>query len=356
MKRFISYGSTPQFRQAVKDITFAAQYTHYDEVEDHPVTDTSLQLPTLTFTGTEKIHGTNAAVCYSNPDGFWVQSRKNIITPEKDNAGCATAAYTNEVSWTAIIKQLAVEHCINLDTNIISVFYEWAGGNVQKKSALTGLDKRAIIFAHFKVSPIELVLTTAGEECPNNIKLLSTNRIEAHANGIYNIMCYPTVSIDINFEEPLMSQNKMIEMVDKLEADSLVGKAFGIDNNIGEGYVFTTTYKDKLYKFKVKGEEHAKHEGKIKTLAPVDEEFEQSKNDFVNKTACITWRLEQMFNETKAEHGELSNAQTGIFLQKVFADVAKEESDTMLELGINPKSINGKIAKVAKTYYNSRVF
>ena len=247
------------------------------------------------------------------------------------------------------------------------MFYEWAGGNVQKKSALTGLDKRAIIFANFKVSPIEPVLTTSGEETEYIWKPTHSYTdfgvpapyiewADCPDANIFNISNYPTVSIDINFEEPLMSQNKMIEMVDKLEADSLVGKAFGIDNNIGEGYVFTTTYKDKLYKFKVKGEEHAKHEGKIKTLSPVDEELEQSKNDFVNKTACVAWRLEQMFNETKAEHGELSNVQTGIFLQKVFADVAKEESDTMLELGINPKSINGKIAKVAKTYYNSRVF
>ena len=146
----------------------------------------------------------------------------------------------------------------------------------------------------------------------------------------------------------------MIALVAKLEADSLVGKAFGVNNNIGEGYVFEARYKGKLYKFKAKGEEHAKHSGKVKTLTPVDEEAEKVKVDFVNNHACVAWRLEQMFNELEQEVGQVNIAHTGKYLQNLFADIIKEESDLMEDLGLDTKSINGMVARVAKTYFNSR--
>lgn len=86
MKRFITFGSIEQFRSVVK----AAKY-----VEPTPV---------LKAFGTEKIHGTNASVCYSEPDGFWVQSRNGIITPQNDNAECALYAEKNKEAWLGIIE------------------------------------------------------------------------------------------------------------------------------------------------------------------------------------------------------------------------------------------------------------
>ena len=50
--------------------------------------DISKEKPTLTFNGTIKLHGTCASICY-NDYNMWVQSRKQIITPLKDNAGFA---------------------------------------------------------------------------------------------------------------------------------------------------------------------------------------------------------------------------------------------------------------------------
>ena len=58
MKRLIPFESIEQFRKVVKDINF--------------INGKNEILPTLNIIGTEKIHGTNAAVCYSNDDGFWV--------------------------------------------------------------------------------------------------------------------------------------------------------------------------------------------------------------------------------------------------------------------------------------------
>lgn len=339
MKRFISYGKIHQFRQTIKDVSYLA----YEEA-----------LPELSFVGTEKIHGTNAGVCYSEPDGFWIQSRKNIITPEKDNAACAFHVEINKTSWMNLIMQLAEAHNINLTTHIISLYFEWAGGNIQKTSALTGLPKQAILFDHFKVSEIEPVLNEEEEDITPHT-WMSTNNIEDTEADIRNISNFPTQTISINFNEPLLKQNLLISLVDSLEENSLVGAALGIKGNIGEGYVFTTYYKNQFLRFKVKGEKHAVSSGKVKTLSPVDQASEQKKVDFVNNVGCISWRLEQMFTEIQKEHPEVTVKQTGDFIRKVIKDILEEESDIMQDLEIEPKSINSMVSRVAKNYFMDHI-
>ena len=373
MKRFITFGSIDQFRQTIRDVKFNAQYLGYSAELERTNLDKDAEMPVITAIGSEKIHGSNAAICYSHSDGFWVQSRKNIITPEKDNAGCAFAAYANEEAWLNIIHSLADEYDIDLDKNIISVYYEWAGGNIQKKSALTGKEKLAMIFRYFKVSHIEPQLNNNSDEVGaiwletkvsddvfpsedySNSSIFEDRWVSNHDAGIYNIMNYPTVAVIIDFNEPLMSQNKMIELVENLEKSSAVGEAFGISGNVGEGYVFTFEYKGQVYRFKVKGELHAKGAGKVKTLSPVDEEKENLKRAFVNDIACVSWRLEQMYNETMAEVNVMDMTHVQVYLRKIFNDVIKEESDLMSEMGIEPKTINGMISKVAVTYFRSRL-
>ena len=406
MKRFINFGSVEQLRSVVMKMQHQVHYTGQDE-NDEPMYNKSIKMPTIVSRGTEKIHGTNAAVCFSNPDGFWVQSRKNIITPEKDNAACAFNAMQNEVEWRYIMNELVKEHNINLDTHIISVFFEWAGGNIQKKSALTGLEKRAMIFQHFKVSPIEpeiastlgwlsesgwqenfifedkdyklvgseadkfVVLNGDKKEIWENrsITVLSPDAVWKETSipitfgdvndawvdnkeaNIYNIMKFPTVEVEIDFEHPQMSQNKMLEMVDKIEESSTVGEAFGIKENIGEGFVFTFEYKGNIHRFKVKGEKHAN--SKVKTLKPVDEAKEQVKIDFANY-ACAAVRLEQAWQTTFGIENEKSKPTiglTGTFLRAVITDVMKEEQDIMAEKGLEPKDVNGMISKVARQWF-----
>ncbi len=279
-KRFIGMGSIEQFSAIIKNVKRTAQFVSYDEETKEVTVDRDAKLPVIVATGSEKIHGTNAAVCYSAPDDFWVQSRKNIIDTEQDNAGCAFAAYANEKEWRQIINLLADEYNINLFENIISVYFEWSGGNIQKNSALTGLDKRAMIFQYFKVSPIEPQLANDGTETsakwletkvlvdiPSNVDPMYVTEdmrgkwVDNPEKNIFNIMNFPKVQIEIDFNEALMSQNKMIALVNTMEKNSPVGQAFGIDNNIGEGYVFTFVYKGEINRFKVKGDLHSSGKG-----------------------------------------------------------------------------------------------
>jgi len=366
MKRFITFGSIGQFRNIVKDISFSAQYIGMDEENNEAMFDKSIPFPVINAIGTEKIHGTNAGVCFSNSDGFWVQSRKNIIdapnnpnfTEAPDNADCAFFAYEKYEAWMQIIKALALHYNIDLDREIISVYFEWSGGNIQKKSALSGLDKRAIIFQHFKVSPLEPQLNNAGEEVSARwLETKTTHYLDDVESNIFNIMNFPKVELEIDFNHPSIAQNKMIELVKELEKNSLVGQAFGIKQNIGEGYVFTLEFKGKIHRFKVKGEAHAKGSGKVKTLKPVDEELENKKIEFVNNIACKEFRLDQIYNEVfdVLNGGEGDIKRTGDYLKAVVTDVMKEEADIMEEQELTPKMVNGMISKVARGYMLSRV-
>jgi len=346
MKRFIDYGSIKQFRNVIRSVNHSARFTGLDD-EGKPIYDNDIKLPTLTVTGTEKIHGTNMGVSFSHPDGFWVQSRKNIITSEKDNAGCAFNAYSKDDEWLEIIFALALKYDINLHQNIITVYAEWCGGNIQKNSAVSGLDKRAIVFEYFKVSPVN-----PDKDIPS--KWLKTDVIDwkpYNKSNIFNITDFPTWKYTIDFEQPLLSQNQMIHDVGVLEGNSLVGQKMGIDGNVGEGIVFTFEYKDVIYRFKAKGEKHSA--SKVKTLKPVDEAFEQKKIDFVNRV-CTPARLEQAWQETFGIENEKmlpDVKKTGDFLRAVHKDVIKEESDIMVEQGLEPKMVNGMISKVARKWF-----
>ncbi len=344
-KRFITFGSIGQFRQVLKTVTEVAKFVRLDE-NNNPIYNHSATMPIITGTVTEKIHGSNAAVCYSEPDGMWFQSRKNIITSEQDNAGCAFFAATKMDVWLEIINTLACDYNINLCENIISVYYEWCGGNIQKSSAVSGLDKRAIIFQHFKVSPIEH--SEDEVSCWH-----ATNHASFNEHDIYNIMNFPNYLVVIDFDRPSIAQNKLIKMVEEdIEPNSPVGKQFGVDGNVGEGVVITFEYKGSIQRFKVKGEKHSK--SRVKTLKPVNIIKEQKKIDFVNTVACTPSRLEQAWQVVFGIDNELNEPDikfTGDFLRAVIKDVMKEEMDLIAETGCEPKELNPMISKSARIWF-----
>ncbi len=350
MKRMITYGSINQFRHVVTSITHQTRYQGVDAVGKQKY-DHTIALPKLQVVASEKIHGTNGAVCYSNPDGFWVQSRKNIITVEKDNAGCAFMAYQNETEWMNIIHSLAEAHSINLDTHVISLYFEWCGGSIQKNSAMTGVDKSAILFQHFKVSPLVNDLDDPNQE---NAEWYPTNVGDSLWEGntharIYNIMNFDTWVFEIDFNNPKLSLNQFAEHVDKVvEPKSPVGVYFGENENIGEGIVCTIDYLGSVHKFKVKGDKHSN--SKVKKLTPVDEEKEQAKINFAND-ATPAWRLEQMFKEIFPNYEDADIKFTGDFLRAVVNDVMKEEGDLLAGLNLEPRDVNGKISAIARQWF-----
>lgn len=352
MKRLIKYPSIDQFRTVTSNVVKQAQFVRYDAETDSVIVNRGAVMPVITATATEKIHGSNMAVCYSTPDGFWVQSRENIITSESDNAACAFHAEQNKDAWIAIIYNLAVEYGVNLNTHIISVYAEWCGGSIQKNSAVSGLDKMSIIFRHFKVSPLEPSETEVAvwhETKVGNIW------IENKGSRIFNISNFPTYEFEIDFNQPLLSQNKFIDLVENtIEPNSPVGRQFGIDANVGEGIVLSFIFKDTLHMTKIKGEKHSN--SKVKTLKPVDNEKLQLVQEIAQKVTPA-WRFEQMFakvNDTL--NGTAPSMQNmGAFLKEVNQDILKEESDVIAEAGLEPKEVFPVVARIARQWYSEEL-
>jgi len=369
-KRFISYGSTLRFEGVLKIIRRSTP-----------------NLPTYKVQGFEKIHGQNFAVCYSNPDGIWYQSRNNIVEASP------TAKYLKEEPWVEIINSLAKEYNVDLDTHIITVYGEHCGGNIQKLSAVSDLSKRFIIFADFKVSPLEArIWDKSGSMCckdvesqtpsmlaetlnPEPVKWYPTevNQVlEPHYTfgmpnivnvsnelfDIYNIRDFPSVELEIDFSRPEEAITKIGEMVSNVEDNSGVAKYFGKEGNVGEGYVFSFyDLEGNRYHFKAKGEKHSANAGRVKPLKPIDE-IKKQKRDFVNNYAMQGFRLNQAWEEVFGVNNEKNRPDIkfiGQVIQFILNDTFKEESDKLTELGLEDKDVKGLIANQTREWFLTRI-
>jgi len=345
MSKLITYGSIDQFRNIIKPVVDHAQHSGGGTY------DRSTKLPTLEVIATEKIHGTNASVCYSDLDGFWVQSRNNIITPEKDNVSCAATAHRDVAAWMRIIRTLAGYNGINLSDHIITVFFEWAGGSIQKNSACTGLDKQAIILPHFKVTPIDEEDTPYWLETNYPVDYNLLKGVDSPEHNIFNITNSATWKFKIDFEYPSLAIKPMLKVVRELEASSKYGELRDVKGNIGEGLVCAFFYYGTLYRFKVKGDKHTAT--KIKKLNPVDE----TKVILVTYFSTIVTtasRLEQAWQTTFGIGDEMAEPdikKTGNFIRYVIADVHKEEYDHLSFLGLKPKDVNPSITNIAREWF-----
>jgi hypothetical protein len=341
MKKMTKFTDIGQFRNVVKSIISKAQFVGMDD-DGEPIFDYTLGKPTVNFSGTVKLHGSNLGVCFTHADGLWVQSRTNIITPEKDNAGSAFFVMNIQEEWQKLIDEVIRRENLDLKEDIISIFAEWCGGNIQKGVAISGLDKMAVIFA-VKVTPVD-------DEIPSYY--LNSDGLQNNKVGIYNVDQFERFSIDIDFERPDIAQNKMVKLVEKVENECPAGKFFGRtseDVQTGEGIVWTADYKGNRFVFKTKGEKHSS--SKVKTVAEVDTAKLDGIHQFVEYAVTenrLNQAIEQVFTSNDIE---VDIKKTGDFLRWVIGDITKEESDTMADNGLEPKDVNKYISTKAKIWY-----
>jgi RNA ligase len=300
----------------------------------------NIPLPTLTFTGSAKIHGTNAGIGFS-PDGkVWFQSRENIITYEKDNAGFATWGEHNLSVWKEIYTKI-VEH-FEIPHEQFYIFGEWYGASIQKGVAVAQLD-------HKKFGIFKAVFVTG--EVETVVDVMDMCFIETYfpnVNVIDNIV--PPQVVTINFENPQSVQNKLLELTLAVEAECPVGKYFGI-SGVGEGLVWSTTEVDWLPKFKTKGEKHSS--SKVKTVRELTEAETTSKS---NAAEFVEYALsENRLEQGIAKLGEMGLPveikSMGAYLKWVGNDILTEHHDTLVTSFIERKDVMPKIADKARKWF-----
>lgn len=323
-------------RNKVEHIPFLsiAQYRNVIRTVKDRAAFENVPLPTITFVGTVKLHGTNASVAWTEDGEMFTQSRSQIITPENDNAGFAKYVKDNKELFDQLTKPGRV------------IFGEWCGGNIQSGVALNQLPKMFVVFA-----------IKDGEEW------LKWNLIGTELGGfsVGGKALLPTVYdcgvnfIAIDFSQPEEFQNTLAELTQNVEKECPFAKSLGV-SGVGEGVVWTAiphpTFNTSELRFKVKGEKHS--ESKVKTLAPVDVEKIHSINALVEAIVTVN-RLEQCIEKMKVNGFEPVLQNTGQFLKTISLDVLKEEKDTIDVSGLPLQDVMKKVSSVAKQFYMKKV-
>lgn len=335
MRKMIKFPSIEQFRTIVSNVLRHFNFVGLDE-DGEAIYDTTKPKPTLKFKGTVKLHGTNAAVSYNEDGGLWAQSRENIITPEKDNAGFAFFVESKKEAFKKFAQQIDSANLFDMRDNIVTIYGEWCGGNIQKGVGISNLPKSFFIFG-VKVSPKEL----DAEGNPKPAYWVNYDYLKSPDDNIYNILDFPTYEIDIDFNMPQLVQNKLSELTLAVEEECPVAKAFGF-SGIGEGIVWSTNLNGTVHRFKVKGEKHA-GSSKVKTLANVDVEKLESVRDFIDY-AVTQGRFNQGIENTFPNEEPINVKKMGDLIRWVVNDIIKEESDTLAKNGLEPKDVNSQVS------------
>jgi hypothetical protein len=345
MKKMIKFPSIEQFRSTVSNIKRRYNFVGLDD-NGEAVYDHTLPKPKLVFKGTVKLHGTNAAICYNGVSGFWAQSRENIITPEKDNAGFAFFAESKKDVLINLVNMVAKRESVDLLNNTITIYGEWCGGNIQKGVGVCNLPKSLFIFG-VKISPFEV----EGLDKQAPAYWVDCTDLGNSEDRIYNINDFQTYEMEVDFNSPELVQNKFSELTIAVEEECPVAKAFGF-SGIGEGIVWTTEVNGERYLFKVKGEKHSA--SKVKVLAAVDVEKVESIQKFVDY-AVTESRLDQAIENVFPNNEPLSMHKFGDVVRWMVNDIIKEEMDVLVENNLEPKSVNSKIASQTKEMFLNKL-
>lgn len=339
----INYPSTYQFRTIVANVNRTYNFIGLDEMTGEAIYDLTKKKPTIRFTGTCKLHGTNAGCCYNEISGIWVQNRENIITPQKDNAGFAFFVESKKEVFKKLMNDIKEKFNIDTTINTISLYGEWCGSSIQKGVGISELPEKSFFIFAIKISNL------------NDVSIPSywvdSKEFRDIENRIYNIYDFKTYSIDVDFNNPQLIQNKIIELTLEVEEQCPVAKELGFDG-IGEGIVFSYLNESNGTRlvFKSKGEKHSK--SKVKTLKKVDDE---KINRIIEVAEKVTpsWRLEQMLNETfdLSNGGTISRNKMGDYLKKVIQDVIKEDMDILIENNLEIKDLGKYISEISKNYF-----
>jgi hypothetical protein len=309
------------------------QFRHAVRAERDQAAHENRAPATRTYVGTVKLHGTNAGVTLTPKDDLVYQSRNRILALGDDNQGFVHGISPFESSLRDILTHIRM-HWDLADDAEVSIFGEWCGQGIQKGVAISQCPKMYVIFA-----------AHANDQWLDAAQLLRTPGVP-----IFNIHDFQTWRIDIDFNLPGVAQNQMVEITERVEEACPVGNAFGFAG-IGEGVVWRPVDGDtqSKYWFKVKGEKHSS--SRVSTLAAVDVELLQRKDDLVQSLVTQN-RLDQGLNWLLHEEKlELKIQNIGTFLRWVFNDIAKEETDTIEANGFTVKDLGKPISDVAKRYF-----
>jgi hypothetical protein len=223
----VKYPKIQQFRNIVKAVRTKHNFKGVDEETGEAIFSHDTPYPVLNFQGTVKLHGSNAAIGINKNGEIWVQSRNRVLTVEDDNLRFADFVYSLPEEIIDILK-----------LNNIVIYGEWCGKGIQKGVAISGLDKMFVIFSVKNLENEKWIEYDFMNDI--NRKFASKNQSQLDFLNEYNIYFidqFVTELEEVDFNNPELAQNNLVELTKKVGNECPVGKYFGV-SGIGEGIVW----------------------------------------------------------------------------------------------------------------------
>jgi len=329
MTKFSRYHSIGQFAQVYKQIQHDTAFCGLDE-DGNAINDWTKPLPTLVFSGSEKLHGTNAAIGFGRDGTRWYQSRERVLSRESDNAGFCNWGHDNP-ELVSRVEERIKDYLEDLPYDDYIVYGEWCGSNIQPQVALSKMNKQFIIFgikARFGEDE-DWMIDEDVEDCLKGILL--------------TVFEFKNWSVEIDFNNPAEAINQMVAITNEVELKSPIGIAHDIDG-VGEGVV----WKSGDYIFKVKGKLHsASH---VKELIAIDMEKVRSVEEFVDKVVSEN-RLRQGMDYLREMDISPNNKALPVFIKWVKDDCIREEKDLLEASGLVVTDVVKSISIRTKDFF-----
>lgn len=314
--------------------------------------------PILQFRGTVKLHGVNCGYV-EGPDGErWMQSREEIITVDQDFMRFAAYFEPLKPLFDALLDSLPRDD----QYPYRGVFGEWCGQGVQKKMAISSLEKMYVIFGVGRGKPVTFIDKNGDEQrvvewdwMPFEEMVAYLSKPEFAANRVFATGMFQTYMESFDFSNPQSILDRTTELTHQVEACCPVGNHFGAQG-IGEGIVWTCItpgWEHQRYWFKTKGEEHKT--SKVLDELKANPEELKSYQEMAEKLVTEA-RLEQGWMViTEERKCPKTNESLGEFLAWVIADVHKEEADLLAASALDSKRVNKMLSAVAKKWFFAKV-
>lgn len=359
MSRLIKFPKIGQWRETVQQIVRQYTYTGNEVINDLevPTYDSSLNLPTITFTPTVKLHGSNGGVSFNTQDGLWVQSRERVLPIHNDNYGFCNYIEQNKTLYINLLLNICDYYNYSPDIYTVSIFGEWCGQGISKNVGISKLPKSFFVFA-IKFTQTNLVHLPDDQYTDalgvwidrKDLEPLDLDARKLPPN-LHFIFEFPQPSLTIDFNNTLHYTELLEKLTLEIDRQCPIANALfpNEPDLIGEGLVWKATYGGKTYMFKTKGESHCKP-NPDKQTSKVHIDLEPQMLEDIS--AFVTYSvndsrfnqgLQQIFNANSIDIRQL-----GMLIKWICEDIFTEEKDVIVKSQLDCKVLSPYLTKEIK--------
>lgn len=319
----LRFPSIEAYKNAVKSVQ---KYMSFKNLETYEPVE---------YTGSVKLHGTNAAFVYAENGDYNFQSRERILSLDSDNAGFFVFGESNKADLIKIANSAKLD--AGCEDGTVAIYGEFIGPGINKGVAVNNLNRKI-----FYIFAIKINGRYVNDEILKSIVPTDNIRVILQDSPAYNIT--------IDFMRPSEFTEILESYTAEVELECPIGKFHGI-SGVGEGIVYVPTGEKRNISelwFKVKGEKHSASKTTVgaKTKAP------DLKTVMEIVEAVVTLnRLNQGLSYLQEMNLDTSSKNTGTFIGWVMKDIAKEDSDVIMNSGLDWKSVQGHLADKARKFY-----